>query len=105
MLSVNPEGTKPLDIGHVNKEYSNKLHKKHINNICIKFKYAKTVKDISRKFKYTGNKRRLQISLMIKAPMEKDRYKWIYLSVKLTHITIWQIYILYTHNLKFNKDC
>jgi len=75
LLSVNPEGKKPLDIGHVNKEYSNKLHKKHINNISIKLKYAKTVKDISGEFKYTGNKRRLQISLMIKTPMEKDRYK------------------------------
>ena len=92
LLSVNPEGTKPLNIRHVNKEYSNKLHKKYINNISIKFKYAKTVKDISRKFKYTGNTRRLQISLMIKTPMEKNRYKWIYLSVKLTHITIWHIY-------------
>lgn len=58
LLSVNPEGTKPLDTGHINKEYSNKLHKKLINNISIKFKYAKTVKDISRKFKNTGNKRR-----------------------------------------------
>jgi len=75
LLSVNPKGTKPLDIGHVNKEYSNKIHKKHTNNISIKFKYAKTVKDISRKFKYTGNNRRLQISLMIKTAIEKDRYR------------------------------
>jgi len=52
LLSVNPKGTKPLDIGHVNKEYSNKIHKKCINNISIKFKYAKTGKDISRKLKY-----------------------------------------------------
>ena len=63
LLSVNTKGTKSLDIGHVNKEYSNKIHKRHINNISIKYKYGKTVKDISRKFNYTGNNRRLQISL------------------------------------------
>jgi hypothetical protein len=96
LLSKSKRDTKPLDIEHINKEYSYKIWKRHVQTISIKYMYTETIKDISIRYNYTRNNRRLQMSMN-----DKDSYggREMNIIVKLTNITIWPNLIYKIYNL------